>query len=56
MKARVTIDIDSSTGDYDLIFNNISSPGAPIDYTALTAVLRRIFSDVDKKADTAGEC
>ncbi len=44
-KIRVTIDVDTKTGDYDVEFRNLSDPGGSIDQTVLTEVLRRAMDD-----------
>ncbi len=47
VRASVTIDLDS--GEYEIIYNNISKPGQEIDYTEMMRYLKAIFAKNEKE-------
>jgi hypothetical protein len=49
MKARIIIDLDMDTGDYELEFTSPSHPGQGINYEILLEALRRVIGDWDKQ-------
>jgi hypothetical protein len=55
-KIRLTIDLDTESGDYEIQYNNISEPGKPLDFSKIMLYLRGLFSkhekDVLKEADS----
>lgn len=55
MRAKVTIELDTSTGDYTTQFSNISKPGEDIDYHQIMEVLKKIFGDIDGQVIAAKE-
>jgi hypothetical protein len=44
-KIRVSIEIDVSTGEYELTWNNLSNPGESIDLYTLIEATRRVVND-----------
>ncbi len=55
-KVRASVTIDLDTGEYELMYNNISKPGEEINYSEMIRYLKAIFAknekDVLKDADT----
>ena len=46
MKIKVAIEVDLSTGNYDVRCDNLSQPGAPIDVHTLGQVVGRIMGEL----------
>lgn len=55
MRVAVTVEVDTETGDYEMVCRNVSHPGDGIDWGIVSEMLRRIFVDVDKRADCPGD-
>lgn len=57
MKVRVTIEFDTTSGDYEVQYNNLSSPGEPIDFGVVSRALDRVLGHHGKamEDDTADE-
>jgi len=51
MKIRVEMEIDMSTGTYDVRFHNLSNPGEDIDLAKLTRVVNRVLDNVAVKTN-----
>lgn len=49
MKVRCTIELDPETGSYRMLFNNVSSPGEPMDYWRIRAAIQRVLQDFEKQ-------
>jgi hypothetical protein len=49
MKIRVEMEIDMSTGTYDVRFHNLTSPGEDIDLAKLARVVNRVLDNVAVK-------
>ncbi len=54
MKVKVEVDVDTETGDYEVVFHS-EKPGQLIDAMSVMQAMRRIFTDVEPKLGTAGE-
>jgi len=54
MEARVTIEFDTETGDYEADLKNLDKPGESMDLEILSAILERIWEDLKRKAEGAG--
>lgn len=50
MKVRCDIVLDLDTGDYEMKLNNLSQPGAPMDYLRIRAALDRVIGAVDAQS------
>lgn len=49
MKYKVTVEFDSETGDYDLLFNNLTDKSQGVDYNMIMKAMRKIFGDFEKQ-------
>lgn len=49
MKIRVEMEIDMSTGTYDVRFHNLTNPGEDIDLGKLARVVNRVLDNVAVK-------
>jgi hypothetical protein len=49
MKIRIEMEIDLSTGTYDVRFHNLSHPGEDIDLMKLSKVVGRVLDNVAVK-------
>jgi hypothetical protein len=54
MKIKCEITMDTETGDYELTFYNLSTSEEPMEYGEMNAILKKIFTDVDKQVDGTG--
>lgn len=50
MKVRIELDVDTTTGAYDVRFNNISQPGHDIDLVRLMEVVQQVLGQVQDRA------
>lgn len=55
MNYRVTVDVDTLTGEYEIQFSNVSHPGEPVDYSELRGFLKAIVGDFDEKVQSDPE-
>jgi len=46
---RITTEIDTETGNYELLFNNLTDKAQGIDYNLAMKVMHKIFGDFEKK-------
>lgn len=53
MKVRVELEVDLTTGSYDIKFHNQTSPGADIDLERVTRVVARVLDNVVVKTNGA---
>lgn len=49
MKVRLEMEIDMSTGVYDVRFHNLDAPGEDIDVNKLQGVVSRVLENVAAK-------
>lgn len=53
MKVRVELEVDLTTGSYDIKFHNQTTPGGEIDLERVTRVVARVMDNVVVKTGTA---
>lgn len=53
MKVRVELEVDLSTGSYDIKFHNQTTPGGDIDLDRVTRVVARVMDNVVVKTGNA---
>jgi hypothetical protein len=51
MKVRVELEVDLSTGTYDVKFHNLSRPGDDIDLERVNRVVMRVLDNVVVKTN-----
>lgn len=53
MKIGINVEVDLDSGDYEIKFNNLSSPGEPMELSeiqqALSAVVKDFYIKVEKE-------
>jgi hypothetical protein len=49
MKVKLTFEYDTTTGQYEMMVNNLSNPGQGIPLENIKEAIRRITGDVEKK-------
>ena len=49
MKYKITVEIDTESGDYDMQFNNLTNKEAGIDYNLAMKAMYAIFGDFERK-------
>jgi hypothetical protein len=49
MKVKLTFEYDTDSGEYEMIINNLSSPGQGVPLKNIQEAIRRITSDVEKQ-------
>ncbi len=54
-KVKVTIEIDLDTGEYSMVFNNVSHPGRSIDFTETAKYLKAVFAKNEKQVNADAE-
>lgn len=52
MKIRLEMEIDLTTGIYDVRFHNVSHPGEAIDLHRLTDAVQRVLSNIEVQQPT----
>jgi len=52
-KYRITVEIDTSSGDYEMSFRNLTKKEDGVDYHLAMEAMYKIFGDFEKK--TRGE-
>lgn len=50
-KIRCRMEIDTSTLDYEIYFENISNPGQPMEYHEIRDVMAKVFTDWGNKLE-----
>lgn len=55
MKAKVTIEVDTDSGDYELRFQNLSKPGEPMDAGKIMEMVRRALNQVAGRVEVEGD-
>lgn len=55
MKARIILDVDTETGDYEMQFRNVSKPGEPMDAGRIMELVRRAFAQVQGRTEVPGD-
>jgi len=51
---RVVIDIDLESGEYSTVFKNLANPGKSLDFIKINNLLKKVFLDIEKRADCDG--
>jgi len=54
MKIKCEIILDTDNGDYNMVFNNLTKAGEPIEYNELTNFLKKVFNNMDEQIDVTG--
>ena len=54
MKIKCEIEMDLESGEYDIVFRNVSNPGESIEYNEVQEFLKQVFSNVDEEIMGAG--
>ena len=52
MKVRIEIEIDLHSGEYDVRFHNLTSPGGDVDVGRLPQVVARVLESVAENSHT----
>lgn len=55
MNVKVTIELNTDTGEYTMQYNNLSSPGEPFDVLPVNAALKEIVLQRVERQDCEGE-
>lgn len=45
MKVAVDFIVDTDTGDYEVVYHNLSKPGGAMDLTKIIAIMKRVIPD-----------
>lgn len=53
IQALVTVDLDS--GEYEIVYKNVSNPGESIDFTEASRYLRAVFLKNEKQVNADAE-
>lgn len=48
MKIKATVNFNTDNGDYEITYNNLSTPGDPIDFQVAVEYLKKIFADNER--------
>lgn len=52
---RITVDLNTESGEYSILFNNISNPGVSMDAGEIFRLLREVTKNVEDRVDCVGE-
>lgn len=55
MKVRCEVNLNTDSGEYEIRFWNMTSPGSDIEYNEIQSMLKSIFIDVDKDIMSSGD-